>query len=182
MKDSAIARNVEDIYPLSPLQQGMLFHTLLHGDSGVYLMQDRYRLGGRIHHDAFRRAWQRVVATHPALRTSFVWKTQKQPMQVVHKEVEVPVAFIDLRDRSPEAQEAFIRRLLADEQRQGFNLTRAPLIRFRLLRLGETAYEFIRSFHHLLMDAWCISLVTVDFLNAYEALRQGRAPALRRPR
>ncbi|BCX68943.1 non-ribosomal peptide synthetase [Pseudomonas izuensis] len=173
---------IEDIYPLSPLQQGMLFHSLLHEDSGVYLMQDRYRIGGAIDEVAFLESWRQVVALHPSLRASFQWKTQKQPVQVIHREVKVPLDTIDLRGLAPHEQEARIRTLLADEQKTGFNLSKPPLIRFRLVRLGDESYEFIRSFHHILMDAWCISLVTVDFLKVYEALCNDRTPQLKAPR
>ncbi|MGY2402231.1 amino acid adenylation domain-containing protein, partial [Pseudomonas sp. SDO5271_S396] len=177
------ARNpIEDIYPLSPLQQGMLFHSLLHEDSGVYLMQDRYRIGGAIDEGAFLESWRQVVALHPSLRASFQWKTQKQPVQVIHREVKVPLDTLDLRALAPHEQEARIRALLEDEQKIGFNLSKPPLIRFRLVRLGDESYEFIRSFHHILMDAWCISLVTVDFLKVYEALCNQRTPQLKSPR
>ncbi|NQD91136.1 amino acid adenylation domain-containing protein, partial [Pseudomonas sp. CrR25] len=173
---------IEDVYPLSPLQQGMLFHSLLHEDSGVYLMQDRYRIGGAIDEMAFLESWRQVVALHPSLRASFQWKTQKQPVQVIHRDVKVPLDTLDLRGLAPDQQEARIRTLLADEQKVGFNLSKPPLIRFRLVRLADESYEFIRSFHHILMDAWCISLVTVDFLKVYEALCNKRTPELRSPR
>ncbi|MAM88882.1 MAG: non-ribosomal peptide synthetase [unclassified Hahellaceae] len=176
------AQNIEDVYPLSPLQQGMLFHTLLHSESGVYLMQDRYRIGGHLDTDAFLEGWRLVVAAHPALRTSFLWKSQKQPLQAVHKQIADPVEFIDLSELSAEQQDAHIKALLALEQKQGFNLAKPPLIRIRLVRLGPEDYEMIRSFHHILMDAWCISLVMVDFVDAYDALRQGRQPDMRQPR
>ncbi|WHS56919.1 non-ribosomal peptide synthase/polyketide synthase [Pseudomonas brassicacearum] len=173
---------IEDIYPLSPLQQGMLFHSLLHEDSGVYLMQDRYRIGGAIDEGAFLESWRQVVALHPSLRASFQWKSQKQPVQVIHRQVKVPLDTLDLRGLAPHEQEARIRTLLEDEQKVGFNLSKPPLIRFRLVRLGDESYEFIRSFHHILMDAWCISLVTVDFLKVYEALCNDRTPELKSPR
>jgi hypothetical protein len=86
---------IEDVYPLSPLQQGMLFHSLLHEDSGVYLMQDRYRIGGAIDEAAFLESWRQVVALHPSLRASFQWKSQKQPVQVIHREVKVPLDTLD---------------------------------------------------------------------------------------
>ncbi|WP_460146266.1 amino acid adenylation domain-containing protein [Pseudomonas sp. H3_H08] len=173
---------IEDIYPLSPLQQGMLFHSLLHEDSGVYLMQDRYRIGGAIDEEAFLESWRQVVALHPSLRASFQWKSQKQPVQVIHRQVKVPLDTLDLRGLAPHEQEARIRTLLEDEQKVGFNLSKPPLIRFRLVRLADESYEFIRSFHHILMDAWCISLVTVDFLKVYEALCNDRTPELKSPR
>ncbi|TWC23391.1 non-ribosomal peptide synthase protein (TIGR01720 family)/amino acid adenylation domain-containing protein [Pseudomonas sp. SJZ085] len=173
---------IEDVYPLSPLQQGMLFHSLLHEDSGVYLMQDRYRIGGAIDEVAFLESWRQVVALHPSLRASFQWKSQKQPVQVIHREVKVPLDTLDLRGLAAHEQEARIRSLLEDEQKVGFNLSKPPLIHFRLVRLADESYEFIRSFHHILMDAWCISLVTVDFLKVYEALCNDRTPELKSPR
>ncbi|MGZ9706477.1 non-ribosomal peptide synthase/polyketide synthase [Pseudomonas sp. GNP013] len=180
--DNTTRNPIEDVYPLSPLQQGMLFHSLLHEDSGVYLMQDRYRIGGAIDETAFLEAWRQVVALHPSLRASFQWKTQKQPVQVIHREVKVPLDTLDLRGLAPHEQQARIRVLLEEEQKVGFNLSKPPLIRFRLVRLADEAYEFIRSFHHILMDAWCISLVTVDFLKVYEALCNQRTPQISAPR
>ncbi|MBF8672523.1 amino acid adenylation domain-containing protein, partial [Pseudomonas putida] len=181
-RETTRSNPIEDVYPLSPLQQGMLFHSLLHEDSGVYLMQDRYQIGGAIDESAFLEAWRQVVALHPSLRASFQWKSQKQPVQVIHREVKVPLDTLDLRGLAPHEQEARIRTLLEDEQKVGFNLSKPPLIRFRLVRLADERYEFIRSFHHILMDAWCISLVTVDFLKVYEALCNGRTPQLESPR
>ena len=176
------AHHLEDVYPLSPLQQGMLFQSLLHQESGVYLMQDRYRIGGELSVEAFLEAWRQVIGAHPALRTSFLWKTQKQPLQVVHRQIPDPVEYIDLEGLAPEQQEAHIQALLEQEQRNGFNLAKPPLIRVRLVRLGAGRHEMIRSFHHILMDAWCISLIMVDFIDAYAALRQGRAASVRKPR
>lgn len=176
------AHHLEDVYPLSPLQQGMLFQSLLHQESGVYLMQDRYRIGGELSVEAFLEAWRQVIGAHPALRTSFLWKTQKQPLQVVRRQIPDPVEYIDLEGLAPEQQEAHIQALLEQEQRNGFNLAKPPLIRVRLVRLGAGRHEMIRSFHHILMDAWCISLIMVDFIDAYAALRQGRAASVRKPR
>ena len=176
------ANHLEDVYPLSPLQQGMLFQSLLHQESGVYLMQDRYRIGGDLAIEPFLEAWRQVIATHPALRTSFLWKTQKQPLQVVHRKIDDPVEYIDLEGLAAEQQEAHIQALLEQEQRSGFNLAKPPLIRVRLVRLGAGRHEMIRSFHHILMDAWCISLIMVDFIDAYAALRQGVSANIRKPR
>ncbi len=175
-------QNIADIYPLSSLQQGMLFHTLLLEDSGVYIMQDRYRIRGRIDAAAFERAWQTLVDTHPALRTAFSWKSQNQPLQIVYKQVKTPLTLIDLRDRDTEAQESYIEDLLQREQQSGFNMARPPLIRFRLVRRGEEDYELVRSFHHILMDAWCISLILAEFLKVYDALLKGETPTLTPPR
>src|SRR6476660_9376496 len=84
-------RNLEDVYPLSPLQEGILFHSLYAPESGVYVEQLSCALSGPLDADAFARAWRRVVERHAVLRTAFVWKTQKRPLQAVQREVELPL-------------------------------------------------------------------------------------------
>jgi amino acid adenylation domain-containing protein/non-ribosomal peptide synthase protein (TIGR01720 family) len=171
------SQNIESVYPLSPMQEGMLFHTLLRPTSGIYLMQNRYRLRGALNEGAFAEAWAQVVARHAMLRTSFVWKTQKRPLQVVHRQVELPFELLDLRELDDGQQEQRITAELTGELAQGFDLGRVPQ-RFRLIRLGEGRYELVHSFHHLLLDEWCTSLVMMDFLAHYRALAQGEIPVL----
>jgi amino acid adenylation domain-containing protein/non-ribosomal peptide synthase protein (TIGR01720 family) len=101
---------------------------------------------------------------------------------VVHKKVKDPVEYIDLTALTRSEQQSHIAQLLEDEQRNGFNLVKAPLIYFRLVRLEDEKYELIRSFHHILMDAWCISLIMVDLVQAYEALVAGNPVTMRSPR
>jgi hypothetical protein len=79
------AANIEDIYPLSPLQQGLLFHSLYEPGSGVYVEQLGWALEGAFHADAFEQAWQFAAARHPALRTAFAWEGLEEPVQVVHR-------------------------------------------------------------------------------------------------
>ncbi|WP_437287305.1 amino acid adenylation domain-containing protein [Sorangium sp. So ce406] len=167
--------NIESVYPLSPMQEGMLFHTLLRPSSGVYLMQNRYRIEGDLQLDAFERGWREVVARHAILRTSFVWRSQKRPLQVVHKTVELPFELLDVRGLTGEAQEARISRELRDELDRGLDFGKAPVMRIRLIRLGDRTYELVHSFHHILLDEWCTSLLVMDFLAHYEALVRGDA-------
>jgi amino acid adenylation domain-containing protein/non-ribosomal peptide synthase protein (TIGR01720 family) len=172
------AANIESVYPLSPMQEGMLFYTLLRPSSGIYLMQNRYRLEGDLRPEAFAQAWQKVAARHPVLRTSFVWKSQKRPLQVVHKQVELPFDHVDLRGLGEAAQEEHVAGLLRQELEAGFDFGQAPLTRFRLVRLTERTYEFVHSFHHILLDEWCTSLLMMDFLAHYEAIVCGETPSL----
>ncbi|WP_438040319.1 amino acid adenylation domain-containing protein [Sorangium sp. So ce128] len=168
--------NIESVYPLSPMQEGMLFHTLLRPSSGVYLMQNRYRIEGDLQLDAFVRGWREVVARHAILRTSFVWRSQKRPLQVVHKTVELPFEVLDYRGLTGEAQEARLSEVLGAELDQGLDFGKAPVMRLRLVRLSDRTYELVHSFHHILLDEWCTSLLMMDFLAHYEALARGEAP------
>jgi amino acid adenylation domain-containing protein len=170
------AAEIEDIYPLTPLQEGMLFHTLMAPGSGIYLMQDRFELQGQVDVAAFREAWDRVIRRHPVLRTGFVWETLSVPHQIVYKNLDVPFEYFDWRDLREREQDACLDILLRTELEEGFDLARPPLLRLRLFRLGEDRYRFVRSHHHILLDAWCTSLVLTEFKSCYDALTEGKTP------
>src|SRR5688500_11483931 len=108
---------VEDVYPLTPLQHGMVFHSLLSPDEGEYVGQSRYRLDGPLDVDALARAWSVVVARHGALRTSIVWDGLDEPVQVVHRNVEVPLAELDWSDAEDDAVAARWDELLDADRR-----------------------------------------------------------------
>jgi amino acid adenylation domain-containing protein len=167
---------IEDIYPLTPLQEGMLFHTLMAPRSGIYLMQDRFELQGQVDVAAFRDAWDRVIRRHPVLRTGFVWETQSAPHQIVYKNLDVPFAYFDWRHLHQREQDSCLDILLRAELEEGFDLARPPLLRLRLFRLGEDRYRFVRSHHHILLDAWCTSLILTEFKSCYDALVEGKTP------
>lgn len=180
--DKKKAGNIEDIYPLSPMQSGLLFHTLMNPGTGVYLLQYRHVMTmDNLDLVAFKNAWHHVVQRHEVLRTSFVWKKQKQPLQVVHKNVELPVDILDWRDLDELTQKQKLARLLQEELVKGFDFNKAPLMRVRLIRLDEKRYQFVRSYHHILMDAWCFSIIMMDFLAAYRALVAGKKLNLAKP-
>ncbi|HYO12017.1 MAG TPA: amino acid adenylation domain-containing protein, partial [Thermoanaerobaculia bacterium] len=169
--DRLLDRTVEDVYPLSPLQQGMLFHTLYSPGSEIYFEQMACTLAGPLDVAAFTRAWGEVVDRQPALRTSFVWEGLERPLQIVRRGVQVPVRVEDWRGIPADRLEDF----LAADRARGFELGRAPLMRLALLRRGEEEHRMVWSFHHLLLDGWCLSLVFREVLTLYEAHRTGAA-------
>jgi amino acid adenylation domain-containing protein/non-ribosomal peptide synthase protein (TIGR01720 family) len=162
--------NIEDIYPLAPMQQGLLLHTLLNPHSGIYLMQDIIDLKGTLDAQAFQQAWQQVVNAHSILRTSFYWTTDKPPHQVVHKSVEMPCELLDWRDVDEGDQRDRLRVMLEAELEAGLALGDAPILRMRLIHVGEDRWIYVRSHHHIMLDAWCLPLLLADFLQYYEAL------------
>lgn len=170
---------IEDVYPATPLQAGLLFHTLSEPNSGVYVMQHRYWIEGSIDIDAFRRAWQAIADAHPIFRTSFAWDGLPIPHQVVHRHVELPFEYADWRAFSEGERQERLDDLLADERAKGFELGRAPLIRSRLFRLEDRRYLLIRSHHHILFDAWCTSPILDELRSNYDALVEERAPPKR---
>ncbi|MEM9566927.1 MAG: amino acid adenylation domain-containing protein [Cyanobacteria bacterium P01_E01_bin.34] len=176
------APNLEDIYELSPMQQGMLFHTLCSPSSGVYLQQIAWAFQGDLDIQALRWAWQSVVDRHSILRTAFHWENLEKPYQVVYQKVDLPWEHKDWRDLDKTEQQAQLQALLAAEQSRGFSLTEAPLMRVTLLRFSEDTYQLIWSYHHLLLDGWSLPLIYQEVIAGYESKRQGRGLELTPPR
>ncbi|MHC5744028.1 MAG: amino acid adenylation domain-containing protein [Nostoc sp.] len=167
------SRNIEDIYPLSPTQQGMLFESLYAPDSGVYFQQLSLTLSGKLNVAAFEQAWQQVIAQHSILRTAFVWEQLAQPLQVVYRQVDVKLNSHDWQQLSAQDQQQQLELLLHSQRKQGFQLSQPPLIHLSLIQLSADTYQFIWSSHHLLLDGWSMPLVFKDLLYFYQAISQG---------
>src|SRR5690606_22435629 len=116
----------------SSTQQGMLFHHLYARHSGVDIEQMVCRLPEKLNVPAFQRAWESVVARHPALRASFHWEGLDEPVQKVHHDPPLPFEVQDWQACSAAAQESQLEAYLQADRRRGFDLTEAPLMRFML--------------------------------------------------
>jgi amino acid adenylation domain-containing protein/non-ribosomal peptide synthase protein (TIGR01720 family) len=170
----------EDEYPLSPLQQGLLFHSLWESGRAAYVEQVTCRLDGALDVAAFRLAWGQVVATHEALRTTFSTRGV-EPLQRVRAHAELVLEQADLRELEPAAQERELAsRQLADRAR-GFDLACGPLMRLALVRLDDSTTWLLWSHHHLILDGWSAALVLRDAFAAYDAARRGQHVTLRTP-
>ena len=164
-------KNIEDFYPLSPMQQGILFHSVYAPNSRVYCELFTCNIHGELNISAFKEAWQQLLR-HPVLRTSFVWEGLKEPAQIVHKQVTLPWQQLDWQGMGSSVQER-IQAFLMAEQQQGFEVSQAPLMRLTLIQLAENDYQFIWSHHHLLLDGWSSSVLLNEVFAFYKALNQG---------
>jgi amino acid adenylation domain-containing protein/non-ribosomal peptide synthase protein (TIGR01720 family) len=173
-------KNVEDVYPLSPMQQGMLFHTLY--DPGLYMEQTISTLHGNLNIEAFQRAWQYVVDRHPVLRTAFLWEGLASPLQVVRRQARLSWTIDDWRGVDPAEQESRLQQFVRDDLARGFDLGKAPLMRLALFRSSDDTYHFVWSQHHILLDGWSLPQVLSEVFRSYEAFAQGRELPLPRPR
>ncbi|HET6376012.1 MAG TPA: amino acid adenylation domain-containing protein, partial [Methylocella sp.] len=174
--DSLKARydDLDDLYPLTPMQEGMLFHCLMQPGSGVYVLQDEYEIRGHLDVEAFRAAWQKVVDRHDILRSAMVWRRTGKPHQLVLRNAKLRFSFEDQRGLTSEEQENRRAGILETERREGFDLEKPPLMAIRLFRLNDDLWRCIRSHHHILTDEWCTSILFVDFRDTYAALATGR--------
>ncbi|MCU0533546.1 MAG: condensation domain-containing protein [Hydrococcus sp. Prado102] len=166
--------NIQDIYQLTPLQKGILFHSLYAPELGLYIIQIRYSLRGRLNISAFERAWQQIIERHTVLRTSFYWEDIDNPLQVVYKQVNLPLKQYDWRDIEPVEQQQRLNEFILCDRKQGFDLSQECLMRLTLIRLGDDVYEFIWSKHHLIMDGWSVPVVLKEFVQTYEAFAKGQ--------
>jgi amino acid adenylation domain-containing protein len=176
----AVARlshlGVEDVYPLSGIQQGMLFHALASDAGDVYTVQQRIEISGSLDAATFLEAWTHVVRRHPALRTAFAWRHDGPAVQIVCRDVEPVVDVVDLTGE-PVADEIVERCFVADRSRR-FQLDEPPLMRITLFRLAGDRHVMMWTQHHLLQDAWSSSNVLTEVFAAYEDLRSGTTPDL----
>ncbi len=163
----------EDLYPLSPLQQGMLFQTLQMPGSGVCFEQDIYAIRGNLDVLRFKRAWEQVLARHSTLRTTFLWEEIDEPLQIVHRQGTLDLCVDDWRGISAEEQKQRLSKYMAAERERGFDLTVLPLMRIGLFRLAEDRHQFVWNFHHAVLDGWSLPLLIKEVLVIYEAERRG---------
>ncbi|HEX6863424.1 MAG TPA: amino acid adenylation domain-containing protein, partial [Thermoanaerobaculia bacterium] len=169
---------IEDVYRLSPLQEGMLFESLYAPEADAYVVQVSWTLGGDLDPAALRRAWEELVRRHAVLRTSFHWEEMERPHQVVHKEVELPWIEEDWRGVPEEERERRLELRMEETRRRGFDFETPPLFRLRLIRLEEDVWRHVWTQHHLLFDGWSVSRILQELLAAYAAFRRGERPVL----
>ncbi|MDB9319491.1 non-ribosomal peptide synthetase [Nodularia spumigena] len=166
-------QSIEDLYELSPMQQGMLFHTLYAPKSEVYFEQLLCILSGELNFAAFQKAWEQVVARHSILRSSFFWEEIEKPLQMVSKQVDLPWEKLDWRHLTTDEQKKQLEELLKSDRQKGFDLNQVPLMRFTIIQLTDHTYQFIWSHHHILFDGWSMQIVLKEVFTLYEANQRG---------
>ncbi|MFJ2689363.1 non-ribosomal peptide synthase/polyketide synthase [Pseudomonas sp. NPDC087336] len=163
--DLSAREGLQDLYPLSPMQQGMLFHCLESPQLNPYVNQLSVAVDG-LQVPRFRAAWQALIKRHEVLRAAFRWRDGlADPLQAVFASIELPIEELDWRDRTDTDQA--LSELAAAEQAKGFDLSCPPLMRFVLVRLGEERYQMIWIYHHLLLDGWSASRLLGEMLRLY---------------
>ncbi|MGW7020115.1 non-ribosomal peptide synthase/polyketide synthase [Streptomyces decoyicus] len=173
---AADGRAVEDLYPLTPMQAGMLFHSLMDPASHTYFNQVQLVLSGVTDPVALATAWQQTADANPMLRTRLVWEETAEPLQVVQARATVPVTHHDWSGRSADAAERALTTLLAEDRAAGLDLAAAPLMRLALIRLSADRVRLIWTFHHILLDGWSAAQVFDEVCERYAALTGDRRP------
>jgi amino acid adenylation domain-containing protein/non-ribosomal peptide synthase protein (TIGR01720 family) len=170
--------DLEDVYPLTLLQESMLFHALAAPRSRAGFEQSSCILEGDLDAVSFARAWRQVMERHPVLRTAFLATGLERPLQVVLREVSLPVEQLDWREVDAGAHGQRLAEYLAADRERGLDPARAPLMRVALARISDHAHYFVWSHHHLLLDGWCSARLLGEVLALYEGFRGGCEPEL----
>ncbi|MFI9626621.1 amino acid adenylation domain-containing protein [Streptomyces sp. NPDC052042] len=173
-------RSVRDIYPLTPMQSGMIFHHLMDAGHGVYLEQTSFDLAGIREPGLLPEAWQRTVDDTPVLRSAIRWDGLPEPLQLVHTRVTLPITRLDWSGLDDAALRRAHEDYLKADRDRGIDLGTPPLFRAAVADLGGGRVRMIWTFHHALLDGWSVMRVVHDMLGQYAELAGQRAPE-RRP-
>jgi amino acid adenylation domain-containing protein len=179
---SRFGPEVEDAYPLSRLQAGMIFHLKARPEAAVYHDIFSWHIQARLDPEALRAAVTGLVARHPALRARFVLSGFSEPVQVVEREGVVPLEIHDFRHLAPEEQRGVPAAWIAAEKRRGFDPARLPLLRFAVHLWSEETFQLTLSFHHAILDGWSDATMLIELGIAYASLLRGEEPPLAPPR
>ena len=172
--------DIEDIWPLAPMQHVMLTHARRSPDSVAYHEQLCLTLEGELDGAALETAWAALAERHAALRVAIA-DDGERPVQVVRRDARPPWRAIDSSKLSPDLAERHLQELLADDRAQGFDLAAGALLRASLLRFNERRHVFVLSFHHIVLDGWSIPLLLRELMALYAAARWHRPADLPAP-
>ncbi len=164
---------IQSLYPLSPMQSGMFYHTLKDKNSHAYFEQFKLSLKGEIREDLLEKSFNKLVERYDVLRTNFVYEKLDKPLQIVLKSRQVRIHYEDISRLSASQRDAFLEKYRKDEWEQGFDLTRDMLMKLSLFRTGEDSYTILLSSHHIIMDGWCSAVVYEDLVRFYGCLKEG---------
>ncbi|TJZ49607.1 amino acid adenylation domain-containing protein [Streptomyces piniterrae] len=173
--------SIEGVHPLSPLQQGLLYHTIADPGTSFYVDQIVQTLDGDLDAEALERAWQRSVDRHTILRSSYHWEEIAEPAQVVYATGTARIERHDWRDAVPDGDgvEERLEDFLRTDRRRGFRLDRPPLFRLHLMRVAERRHILVFRYHHILLDAWSALMLLEEALSSYDQLVRGQEPPSR---
>ncbi|MDB5054622.1 MAG: lchAC [Bacilli bacterium] len=169
---------VADIYYLSPMQEGMLFHTLLHPGQSFYIEQMSMQVKGSLRSDLLEQSMSAMVDRYDIFRTVFVYEKLKRPVQAVMKQRTFKVREIDLSNLSNAEQDDHIQSYKQSDKEMGFDLSKDIPMRTVVFKKGRDDYEWIWSYHHILLDGWCFGIVVQELFQVYQALLLGRSYSL----
>lgn len=164
---------VEDAYPLTYLQKGMLFHSGYSQDSTVYHDITTYHLESSYHAESFQQVLQELIHRHAVLRTGFNLSEFNEMLQLVYTGADVPLQVISLEEMVPTEQELVIEQWIEQEKQNPFDYQQAPLLRVMIHLRSQSSFQMSISFHHAVLDGWSVASLVTELLQRYQAHLNG---------
>jgi bacitracin synthase 3 len=164
---------IEDVYSLSPMQEGLYFIALSYTQSSAYFVQLGYRVAGRLDEMKMQESYKELITRHAVLRTVFRNDINTDLLQIVRSEAKPDFRFIDISIKSKDEQVTYLKEYWLKDRLEGFDLTKGQLIRLTVLRLSEEEHQMVWSNHHLILDGWSSSAMRAEFDKLYESKVRG---------
>nr|CAA84364.1 peptide synthetase ORF5 [Bacillus subtilis subsp. subtilis str. 168] len=173
-------KKIKNIYPLSHMQEGMLFHSFLRKEEGAYVEQSLFTIKGSLSYDWFQRSIQAIIDRHDIFRTVFLPHVPhlSGPRQVVMTEREFHLNSEDISHLPTNDQNEYIERFKEKDKQKGFDLQKDMLMRISLFKTAKDEHVCIWSHHHILMDGWCLGIVMQEFMQIYQSIHAGKPLSL----
>ncbi|MHA6534792.1 condensation domain-containing protein, partial [Paenibacillus sp. BAC0078] len=173
-KQLASSGEIVSMYPLSPMQEGMLFQALMEPQSSAYFEQMSFVIQGSLQEANLEKSLSLLMERYDIFRTAFVYDALERPLQVVLKKRNPSIVFEDYTVLTEEEIKIREERFKQSDRERGFDLTNEALLRIAVLKTGESRYEIVWSHHHILMDGWCMRIVLKEFFYIYAQLCSGK--------
>jgi amino acid adenylation domain-containing protein len=165
---------IKDIYQLTPMQEGMLYHSLLDNESYAYFEQIILIINGKLDINCLKESFNKLIERYDILRTAFIYEKVDKPIQIVLNHQKNDILFENIVQLSKEDKRAFVEEFKTKDRRKGFDLTDGKPIRLAVIKTDETSYNLIWSFHHIIMDGWCMGIIFKEFLEIYGSLKENK--------
>jgi len=169
-------KNIKEIYPLSPTQEGMLFHSIYDSHSAAFLQVDSFSITGDFNVDIFIKSWNILLKRYDVFRTIYLYKGLENPLQIVLNEREIEYVYKNISSLNKDQQKSFIAKCKQEEIARKFDLTNDVLMKLNIIELDESNFEVIWTRHHILMDGWCSEIIINDLLKSYVCFKNNNEP------
>src|SRR6185436_7402926 len=167
-------KQVQSIHLLSLTQETILFDQTASAADGETLGQLHCRLQGGLDLPEFENSWRQVMDKHPLLRASFVWKRVERPLQVIQQDVAIALNVHDWRSLSQREQSLKLQEFLEADRGEKLDPGRAPLFRLNLFQMSDSSYEFVWSYHRILLDDHSLYIILEEVSHYYEHFHSGK--------
>ncbi len=165
---------IQSIYRLTPMQEGLFFHYLKDENPALYFEQLTMNVEEELNPDIIQKSFNYLTQKYDVFRTLFIYKNIENALQIVFKNMESKVSYQDISNYTEIEKEKYIEKVKKQEIDRGFFITKEKLVRLSFIKVRVNEFKMIWNFHHIIMDGWCLGIILKDFFEAYGSLALGK--------